>query len=864
MRNTLETSRTFPLQAKVVSNRGGGSLNRLISSGNLQAAPRLHGRTLKMQLFDGNKWRAAGDLAVFPNTAFLNNEKLFNVEFHPETTSLMFSFGRGKAHRAGRLFFTQDQGAFVGTIINKQGKMRAVRGKVLPMVYTTRRRLKADPNAQLEPWLDLTIETRWEDEISPAVARSETSRLVTSYFLGSEDVSSRTSVTTVNPKTGETTIELVPSLAPGGKKDRFVIVLALFGRSFKGTYTAANRAAYEWEGTITPDTLARNTADTASFVAFDRPAPGVSSAGQRAGGRRAKAAVPAPSSLSVQDLDNVTSIFAERTPDGRDTRPVDVAQIRAGEFLNLSLVNALSDADLRALLRVPLPPDAKPLFDRNRQFFNDYSNLAVGQLLRDTLLTDPNHPSVKRIDPAALKAKWIEMGKDPRYGELSQELYLQGYRSAVPGIQPFLENNPKKWALAYFNYLTTTALGPFQTQLASATFDNAMHRIYEWYVKLSILDPDLHSFSSDGEVDPPDGGPERSTLGQHVLGVALSALTAVMADDVQYVKDAVTPVLQLVVENAADGKTAISRYLGDKGMQQTAAATRDTLQQMISVFGGIPQFVFSISNVLTAQAAANAAALADSGDDVYEGLALLFEEGTPQRTRWASFRAVAPGVLSGLLYTVSAATLIYQFVQKIGTPGITPEKIVDEIGLGVFALVLLAKGGDRLLTLAVGDWYRVQSLRVTGFLSELAKDLASFFPASAVAPTGRLARFFTAVFGEDLAAFFARRLGPVLSVFGVVMSAIALFRDIRDGLGVRNTVFDAVNTFFALLDLAFLGVNLFLSVSWAGPVGVAVAVIGLLVSLAQFIWDQIDPPAPPPDAVDRFIAGPLKAQGLAT
>lgn len=868
MTGTLVTSRTFPAPPPALPNRSdGGSLSRLITSGNLLAAPLLHGRVLKVQKFDGTRWRAAGALAVFPNTAFLDNEKLHNVEFHEETNSLLFSFDRGRVRRAGRLYFNRDQGAFVGTVTNAKGKVSAVRGTGSIVLYNTRRRLKSDPNAEFVPWLDLKIENRWVNDDPSFMKSAEAARLVTSYVLGSEDVSSRTAVTGDRAR-GEITIELVPSLEFGGKKDRFVIVLASVG-SFKGTYTDANRAEYEWEGTITSATLARNTADVATFAPYDRPLPRASATGPRA---RAKAPAP-PLVLTDQDLDNVTSLYQVTTRDG-GTRTVDVAQMRTGEFFNLSLINGLPQPLLNQLTGgLQVPAAVKPLFDQYQPFFRKYSYLATGQLLYDTLRNDPAHQaSVARISPQALADGWKKLGMDETYATVSQQLYLEGFRSAVPGLQPFLRDDPAKRALSYYRFLTNPAtLGFFQTQVASSTFGNVKERIYEWYVKLSVLDPGLHTFSPSGEVDAPGGGSgEKATLGQQMLAVAFSALVGVMYNQARFVEDTIGPVLQPVLENAADGRIDVSRYLSGKDMQEGAAATRDTLQQMIRVFdGGIVNFATNLASVLTIRAAyarANNTSLpplADSGDEVFEGLALLFEEGSPERTRWESFRAVGGGILGGLLYTAGAVGLLYQLVQDAKTPGITPNKIITEIGLGVFSLALAVKGASYFLTLGVGDWLRRQSLSITGFLSESAGELSRWFTPRGVQPTGRLGKAFTALFGESETVFFARRLGPALGVFGVVVSAVALGRDIKAG-AVREIVFDSVGVFFSVVDAGIIGVDLLVGFAWAGPVGVAVAVAGLLVGLAQFIWSVIDPPKPPADPVDQFISGPLKDAGFAT
>ena len=60
-------------------------------------------------------------MATFHNTAFLNFDKLYHVNFHDETASLSYSFGMAEAHRSARVFFTDDRLSFVGTLAGEAG-----------------------------------------------------------------------------------------------------------------------------------------------------------------------------------------------------------------------------------------------------------------------------------------------------------------------------------------------------------------------------------------------------------------------------------------------------------------------------------------------------------------------------------------------------------------------------------------------------------------------------------------------------------------------------------------------------------------------------------------------------------------------
>ncbi|NIP53104.1 MAG: hypothetical protein GWN61_03305, partial [candidate division Zixibacteria bacterium] len=110
--------------------------------------------------------------------------------------------------------------------------------------------------------------------------------------------------------------------------------------------------------------------------------------------------------------------------------------------------------------------------------------------------------------------------------------------------------------------------------------------------------------------------------------------------------------------------------------------------------------------------------------------------------------------------------------------------------------------------------------------------------------------------------FFAKRLGPALAIVGIVISAYFLYKAIESG-DIASIIFESINTFFMLADAVFIGLEL-MSFAWAGPVGFAVAIVGLLVMLVQFIYQIINPPTPPPDPVQQFVDGPLTQAGFVT
>jgi len=71
-----------------------------------------------------------------------------------------------------------------------------------------------------------------------------------------------------------------------------------------------------------------------------------------------------------------------------------------------------------------------------------------------------------------------------------------------------------------------------------------------------------------------------------------------------------------------------------------------------------------------------------------------------------------------------------------------------------------------------------------------------------------------------------------------------------------------LNLAVAVFDAVFIGLDL-LGVSWAGPIGLALAAIGIIIAIVQFIYNIFHPPPTPPNPIEKFIKGPLTRGGYA-
>jgi len=816
----------------------------LATSGNLSAAPLLHNRLYSCQVLDGDQWVDLGPLALFENTAFLNDEKLYNVHYHEPTSSVRYSFGKGDNYRAGSLNFTDDHLAFVGTTNWRGMDSVAVRGNLDLTVFDTQRKLKSDSTAPYEAWQTFTLGTEWVDQQSSKV-------LVPVFKLGDRDISNRTAVTKVVK--WQTTIEMVESqdmMSPG--KDKFEIVVDPLGQQFSGTYTDRSGTVYDWKGTAQRASVAQNSARVADFALKDGPPldqvvpPAEFRAllgGSNEGGP----------DLHIQDLLTVSAL--QNVTENGKTFTRDNAQIKTGQYLQDMLIDSLDQkwiVDFFGDRRI-LTTNVEKIRVKHEPFYKKIAVMNLGQMIHDNFGTDERHKQiVARIDAEKLKKAWKDLGTDKDYAAQSTELYVEGYRDGVPGIRPYLENNPKGWAKQLFDTLTSDQfIQMWKIQISSKNFSDVQKQIYEWWVQLTVLDPDANY-------------PTR------MLHTMFAAATTTKFSDVKWQADMV-PYLAEAIENMLKGDPELARKMG---LTEHVAETQQTLQRVINSFQSTEQFVGFLVNFLTIWAglSKNADAPIMNAPDDY---ILWQDEPTMAEKIWEKFSGAASGgkkfwgetgakicnLFKSIFYAAGAGFLIYQIVSGGIRGTLNP---IEGIGLGILAIGLLVKTVESLVALGVGAWL-MEKWGPTGATKDAFETMGKWFRGEL-----QTDNIWTKVLGKSSADSFAKRLGPIAAMLGLGLAIWILTTAVKGGV-VSEIVFSTVNTLFATVQAGLGIVELVINVMswqeiwWMGPVGLLVALLGLIVLVFQWIWNTYISPKPPPvDPIEEFVTGPLKDAGYVT
>jgi hypothetical protein len=782
-----------------------------------------HRRIYAVESYENGKWTPYKDLVVTSEGVTIGGEQVDAIEYQGANHALVLRGKQSDATFSARIDLTECGSGFVGSMSLGTSRPVSIRGAAIEAVYHTERQPQTDPKAPYVKWDDFTIRTEWRDD-----------ELKVTYLLGQTDVSDRVRVTKVDRPKGETTLEMAPQLDPPFLQNQFVIVLTTASHSFAGTYTSEDGKVYNWRGGLSPKLAAARAAPLAAAAAP----------------RRVVRAAAAVDNKKLQELDNISSIQIVIGPDNKQVT-VDYAQTTCGDYFNKCLVNGLDQKWIDGIYghRYLLPEGVQKVFDDKKAYFQANAVLGTGQMLYDNLGTNERYKDlIKRVLPEKLRSSWEEMGKTktegPSYEEVSNALYIQGYRDGVAAMDPFLKDNPEKWAEDYFNWLSEPdRIQTWQIQVASKMFDNVRQRMYEWYVKLQVLAPN-------------------KDYGQRFLTIAYAALLGVNYSKSQWSED-LRPFLEATLKNARDGKTDPS--IMNDAERHVAEEIQEQIRQLIQIEDQIHSLVLGIADAITVyqnrKGARPLTQLASDGE--FQRLVGDQLQGE-QYKAWSelSGKGKAGGVLMTMFYGATAGFLIYTIATNASKP-LTPKQIVEEISMGMLAMAITVKGAQKMMSLGVGRFLENFARGGEGgAFRTFAGDIATWFKEGGkIIPEGKIGKAFVAIFGESAAEFMARRIGPAMAIVGVVLSAFILADAIKSG-NVKDIVFEALNTFFALADLVFIGLEL-LSVSWAGPVGLAIAAIGIIILLVQFIWGLIDPPVPPPDPITEFVNGPMVNKGFA-
>lgn len=806
-------------------------------SGNLTAAKILHNRIYVLYDLEHTIDSEKTELVLFDDTAFLGGEKLYFVYFDELLRCVRYSYGKGTAHRAGSLYFSNDYLTVSGTVMGADGQLRQVVGCTTQTVFNA---VITDSQGKKQTHT-LTIGATTDSPKDSAPWEKHLLRAF--YMLDGEDITSTTACVKVDPATWETTISKVYGFAGMDPFDNvsFSIVVDYTGTTFKGTYHEKSplygTIDYSFTGEAQAESLRSNHAVDRDWLVCDGEALEDCPHPDNLSEELRESCLLA-SDTSLIELLNINPI--EIVVKDGEKYPIDHAQQKAMEYFQDILVGYLDDNTVDEFFgsRPKLTNNVKAISDQYGEFYKKYAVVNMAQILYDNCRNTGSEKQKKacdRIIKDEIQARWsLAAQNDSDYSAQANALYLEGYRDGVKSIAPYLAEGTE-WAEELSIYLqSNTFLNMWRVQIASMLYDNIKERIYGFYSKLLVLDSS-------------ESGQKRA---QEVLSVLFSSVLTVGGYLAVYTEENEADMEKLLIAQIE------SATKSPENLPDTIKEMAKLYQEIVATFGSVHLFsgelIHSIAKLARSTPQAAEATIVSliplAGDD-------LAQRRKEFRNMWAINKANICKLLGATVSVAATAFVVYSMVTTGQKKKLSLQEIVLELSLGEVALTSLIKGSEYIMESRLGVWIAGKLADSTTSFGRFAEGFSQWFTEEGISSESGLAKFF----GKNSRTFCQRFLGPAMIITAIVLGSLVLEKAIKTG-EKREIVLDALNLICLTGELVSCGFAMF-GFTWAGPMGVVFAVIGGLAILVQFIWSLISPPKGP---VEQYVDDKLVPAGLAT
>lgn len=779
----------------------------------ISEAKQLHNREFYLEEWNNGEWVSKGEVSIFQEEMFVNQTFLKNAHYYEDQNVIKYSFGVGKAHKSGMLCFDEQYMSFVGSYSNSDGTVTMLRGNQKEVTYKTTETL--DDKKREAP--DFTIGTKWNEQ----------GLLEAYYKLGDVDITEGTAVTEIS-STWETTIERT-SWGLIEYDFTFSIVVDFTGTKFKGTSRhIEENMDWTWTGEAILNTEAlltkRNQLCSVSARLLQRE--------DDLGGMEEP---------TLQNLLNISQyIFVTDEKTGEKVL-VDLAQQETGIYFQDSLINSLPEETIKQMFgsKRVLPSNVETTRKKYESFYKEKSIINLGQLLHETFLhsgTEEDKEAAKKINIEKIRTDWQDTSKKPEFAEQANALYCNAYENKVTDLAKYLDKR-QDWATKLYQLVISDAyLNIWRAQIASSQFSNVKQHIYEIYTKLTVLDS-----SEQGMRKAQDAV---STMFATVLNVTAQKMNWVEEYREQFVK-----FLKDAMENMRTGNIEELKNILE---QKNAEEIRKYLNSLISTYDSIDQLIEDIVDLLAFTSVKKEA----SGRAVVEIVDIAVDSARNEER----FLQLAEGFgkvgwkEAGKLLKVLGYSGMIGLCFSLFTSSSGAKNIVAEVSLSICATVFLVKGSIAFLETALGKWIVKKIGSISERTAEFCESFGKWFSSE-----GEIAGKAAKIFGKNAEAFMKTRLGPVCAIATIVLTGFFLNDAIKHH-DTFNIVMESINMAFAVADLTMIGLSM-LSFSWAGPVGVALGIIGGVVIVFQLLYNLFCPPKHEQDCIERFIYGPLNEAG---
>ena len=850
------------------------------------------------------QWQKKGTLTITNKGVLLDNEKLVNPRYNSTYRSLIFGGDHGTYARTGKLTLDVSQRYFHGVMEQDDGSSEHITGFAdFSATYSTIIKPVNNPNAPgaKGPILKISIQNKAFD--GPVDSNPINFTLISNGIT--TNITDRVTSHDLNPVNH--TFEI--TMGPGGPfpptKNLFDITMLTDMSEFSGTFDFGPEPTekYTWIGRVDQQAIKvlNNVITDAEIKLESAKSPKIRNiaAAERLAkisnleldalnsnavdGDDQAAILPGldaqdlafivkmeAKGIKIATLDNISAVTIKTDKDGK-SKVIDKAQEISATVMNTATLQSLAEpwATDFNLKPEPLDDKAEAIRLANPTFFNKNADLQMANLLKykQDVFKGVDLAAVKSISKAKLKKAWSFKTMKPErlngFMKASSEMYGYAYAQVREEFAAYTESEKEQWGRAYFHWLTDPSqIRSWQKQLNQLTPDQLTVWIYEWHAKLSILAPHKH----------------------YAAAMQAYALVSFMNEK------------SLIANWSELGIPFLTEAIASGGQANVNMKTADNLSANSPKAPFIKQKLAELNQNVGADIVANAISKAalkwqeiNVGSSYYGYLyttpsaidEIEQELNEVTGSAFKSWADTAPPVINSNTQSSAGEILsycVYASINGVLLAGLAPKSpkssktsftTFNHIHLppdvawvlkGIKIGQVVVNGAAAIF----GIYFikRMSTLFTSGLGSEGANESAGILGSiSNGIEEGEEVAGWVASFGAGLSAVL-KVVGPILAIVGVGLSAFNLVKDIKNDR-VGDGVLDAIGLLAGAIG-AFTGVAVafgLMTAAAAGPIGLVVAGIGLIVLVFKFLWDWI---FPEPTPLQKYVADPLTKLGLIT
>ncbi|MGI0119710.1 hypothetical protein [Zooshikella sp. RANM57] len=771
----------------------------------------LEGNLYQTEELRGDSWELVGNLQFFDNTVYFCDDPLANVHWHPIDNKVRFLLGEKGDLGEGVIWFRDHKFAFSG-YYQKKGMEHPVkiRGRIPQISYHLSRNGKEQ----------ITIQNKWEKNFCLVTNLSIPGHKFSYQKLKYQTQDAISGVVEFSFFDHTSDAIFTGTLQAGNHKLQGKLKSTASNGYFSGQHYSKMAKLNNEERFVNLTSYPSSETKLVSLFNFNSfqslRENSRSTSLERVHG-------------SDTELLSINTFELEDNGEG-ESIPVDQVQVLAGEYYENNLKYALkeleSNIDNESYFGEAVRPkdDEELNLSEVEKVLEDYHDLylQIAPLYCAQLVCDSYQDQSEDDNDDLIKVRGWDMCKIANvYKDLKKS---DEYKRMFDRL----------YAIAYTEYLANELGIDFTTYLENA--DYWQNQLITYYEQDSTLEEFVNSVILDNELTDPMveikniankiqllGNEEKA---QEIQKNYFSATLQAMARDVK-----------LNGEASAAGDGVLDRV--DAAQQVMMELLQNASQETREVMKTYSNSVGGDENMGTAFIADLRDIYNHYPDRDLNVMDDFVRSSLVEKNSSVFNNNISTGVLDSMTYGVSLSSLLFSLTRDKDI------NIPELIGFGATTLdgtigLIEAQLSTRLAAFLAKKSATTKYTFMQQITNSLSKWVKSGLPEGSIA--GK-------IFGSSLSKF-AVRFTAVTAVIGLAISAYDLVQAIINNDPV-DIILGSINAAIGLGGCA-VAIGVMAGAAWAGPVGVAVAIVGFVVALIQFLIKLFEPKPPKPDPIGEF------------